>query len=339
MAFLKLETANATYLINLEDAEKFVDSIPADRRVDAAVSDFFENFPGGKTEVEPEYMKQLFWGDVEYRKLDKWGADILFLDPTVPHNMWVSDREGIRRKKETLGYGNYARLPSLLASASAAGLIGRAIYLKRADRKAGEKPEKITRRSFLGKTGRAAKQAALATALASPAVAFLINNFLESHKIAGQKHGELGAYRKTGLDFLNWVEQKHYTTLQARDSVVAERLESTIAPRMKYALGRKPVIAVYCEARHGPDLEKMLLNPALRKTRIEKAREIPELRARIDAGIMHAFRFRNGQFHWEQGPVKKFGPMPLQGTARPVSPRRVTRWGFVRRAVKRARKA
>ncbi len=319
MAYIKIETNNAIYYINLEQHDNFVDSIPKNVKLDAASAEMSLQEPGFT--VYGVDTRSLFIDEIKKKKLQERAKEIFFLDPGV----WAETaRLEIRKAEKKLRpYKLGAILAKLFAAPAGIVAVGKLIHTIATNGK-----EAINRRTFL-------KYGALIALLSSP---FILHDFLESAGKVSLKKGEASTYRKLGLRFREYIAGKGMVfTRHFRNAVITERLEAAVAPKLKSILGRKPIIGVYMGAEHGLDLERMLKNPKRRRAYVRVAREyISSRMAPTGYYGPRIFRWDSSKKRFEESlNLEEWTAKKGRGRARKTGKGAITRRQFFAKAFRR----
>lgn len=252
MAYIKTETPNAVYYINLGTPSRPVDSVPKNARIDAVCPaySYQSTAPSAEFETGPneEYMKL-----VETRDYGKRRASVYFFDPGT--NRQTTGEETTRKAEMIARTNRIPEIARIFTLPGGAALAGKIIY------DIAKKNGKISRRRFL----------AYGAAGAALAIPHIVLDFLKSVGPVSQKEGSASKYRELGLQFREYLT-KNYTpwTHLYRNTIMAERMERLAKPLNK-SLGRKPVIAVYVETENGIGLENLLHKPRVREGLIRDA--------------------------------------------------------------------
>lgn len=292
MAYMKVETANAIYYMNLSGhppVEKFVDFIPKKQKLDAIAAEW----GGLPTRSNCEKILR----EMEFHKRK---ADVFFLDPGVRD--WIGSMEmdiADKRYKDIKVTTDFGKK---ISGPLGALTIGKMIY----DLAKSSKGKKITRRKLITYGG-------VGVVLAS--IPF-IDSFLRTPDLVGARRGEVSTYREIGLKFIDFVTLRGMRySMRIRNAVVTKRLEEIVAPHLRSRLGRKPVIGIYFGTFHGVDLKKMLKKPTYRKAYVKKILEPQKMPAFKVPTYPHRPNWINEAmlFRWNAGKGGYDAPKIIEG--------------------------
>ncbi len=296
MSYIRCETKNAVYLINLERHDNFVDSIPPSQPLDAVVveqnfseqgSQFLSGIPG---------IKLTFLETLRSRRMDRRGVNAFFLDPSISREIAYEEIE--RADKRISRYEVGAGLLKFLSTASGLVAVGKVIN-NIATKESGER---FSRRALLA-------YGAVGAAIAST---YGFSDFLKSSVKTARARGETSLYRRLGLRFRDFVSENHmFFTKYFRDAVVARKLEEIVVPQLRQSVRGKPVIGVYYGVGHGTDLERMLENPTVRAKYLEEGLKTAEGWRRLEGAMVENTREMDSAMFFKWNAVERRFDGPL----------------------------